>query len=89
MKKIEKLADIIYLNSGVYRSTAVAMAKKIMQAGYLPVEPVQLEVLPPEALNDALTEAYKTHAKSKHTFISQATITHNEAKGQLYREVKK
>ena len=68
----------------------------IKEAGYLPVEPVQLEVLgekeirykleliQPEGFNWA--DATETEM-IKFKAISQANNTHNEAKGQLYREV--
>ena len=49
--------------------------------GYLPVEPAQLEVLSDEEF-DAM--GYDKDFDTKRT-ISQATIAHNEAMGQLYR----
>ena len=71
----------------------------IKQAGYLPVEPVKLEVLGEEEIEEYakeegargypiksgwLTDEIMVHVKD----IVQANIAHNEAKGQLYREVK-
>ena len=74
-------------------SILVKQVEKILKAGYLQVEPVQLELLPDKELNDISYQYYNTHGNRRGTAldcdrdISQATITHNEAKsGQLYKE---
>jgi len=62
-----------------------AQLDKVLKAGF---EPVQLEVLPPEEICDLVTEYHFSGKKDRHILsynISQATIAHNEAKGQLYR----
>jgi len=67
------------------------LAQWAEQAGYLPVEPVQLEVLGDEEIHkrfliieDPFIPRYLDTGRQ----TSQATNTHNEAKGQLYRRIK-
>lgn len=66
----------------------------IKEAGYIPVELVQLEMLGDKEIRYKLEEIQPegfdwtdiTDTEMiKFRAISQATITHNEAKGQLYR----
>ena len=78
---------------GVFNITNFeAIANDILEAGYLPVEPVQLEVLSDKAIiNLAMVSRYYVGSKEEKAFIEcvkniiQATLAHNEAKGQLYR----
>ena len=90
MSEVEKLAGIISKWHGEKKSCPVCLriAKEIMEAGYLLVEPVQLEVLTDEEIGiitgegNFRLEYYWQELKA----VSQATITHNEAKfGKLYR----
>jgi len=71
------------------------LVEEIKQAGYLSVEPVKLEVLSPETMSKVIQrDCTKWDICSKRfimniaSVISQATIAHNRAKGQLYRKVK-
>lgn len=73
-------------------SNFVKVAKQIVnlikEAGYLPVEPVQLEVLGDEEIQEtiiSITGFYNPSWLKHHKPISRATNTHNESKGQLYR----
>ena len=67
----------------------------IKEASYLLVEPVQLEVLGDEEIKETakyVPTKEEWVIKPEHRYwqdkaISQATITHNEAKGQLYRRI--
>jgi len=66
------------------------LSQTLIKAGYLPVEPVQLEVLSDEEMLKAIPTwiAYQGKAiTSRDRQIAQDTIAHNEAKGQLYRRV--
>ena len=81
----EKLRYIIYKNSGVNLSTAERIAKKIIDAGYLRVEPAHLEVLSDREYKKIIGYIpVEGHDVRK---VSQATNAHNEAKGQLYRRI--
>lgn len=100
MSEIEKLGKII---SAYCRGSEIAwdedlrLAKCIIDAGYLPVEPVTLEPLGDEDViiavcGDCPFEGKPSfydedcHACQRQLKgVSQATIAHNEAKGQLYR----
>ena len=87
----EKLRDIIYNNSGVNLSTAERIAKKIIDAGYLQVEPAHLEVLSDEELHQfylTISDPFIPRYLDTGRQIIQATNAHNEAKGQLYRRIK-
>ena len=63
----------------------------VKEAGLLPVEPVQLEVLSDEGMKSVIKEniALLNHEERSVELlfkVSQATVAHNEAKfGQLYR----
>ena len=63
-------------------SEADRILSLIKEAGYLPVEPVQLEVLEDEEIQKATGAPM---VLSGHRRLVQATITYNEEKGQLYR----
>ena len=71
-----------------YRSTDFIL-KLIKDAGYLQVEPVQLEVLGDEEISTIwheYNENQSWHGQLRRIRkVSQATIAHNEAKGQLFR----
>src|SRR4030042_3701823 len=71
--------------------TFMDKAEKLV-AGYLPVEPVQLEVLGDEEIfNLGFATPYKIKDPKLDAYTkgvidgSKSTIAHNEAKGQLYR----
>lgn len=67
------------------RDKAAEQIKKLY-AGYLPVEPVKLEVLGDDYLKNKFTgwgENSLTKIEVRH--IVRDIITHNESKGQLYR----
>lgn len=83
-----------------YRQESLARAKRVLAAGYLPVEPVQLEVLKDEDVPVWLPNKYYRECADEDGAIqryklrvnipsfkegSQATIAHNAAKGKLYR----
>ena len=62
----------------------------IKEAGYLPVEPVQLEVLGDEEMKSVIKENIALLDNEEKAVellfkVSQNTNAHNEAKGQLYR----
>ena len=65
----------------------------IKETGYLPVEPVKLEVLTDEELHKADNKLGEDFYRAEdpeawlmdRRNISEATIVHNEAKGRLYR----
>ena len=70
----------------------------IKQAGYLPVEPVKLEVLGDEEIKEELKKYYTEEQMEMPkeiydivcgiiSIVRQATNAHNEAKGQLYRRI--
>jgi len=62
----------------------VKVAKEpLRNKGGVPVEPVQLEVLTPEEMSAAVPNRLGRYEEYRQ--IAQATIVHNEAKGQLYR----
>ena len=84
MSEVEKLTnDLRRLCFHQFR--AGELAEHLTRLGYLPVEPVQLEVLGGETLNIlcAIDPFCKPQILASN--VSRATIAHNKAKGQLYR----
>ena len=85
MREVEKLTnDLRRLCFHQFR--AGELAEHLTRLGYLPVEPAQLEMLTQEKMLETLgyikfNPAFADELKR----ISQATVAHNEAKGQLYR----
>ena len=66
------------------------LAKWLISKGYLPVEPVQLEVLGDEEMKSVIKENIALLDNEEKAVellfkVSQNTNAHNEAKGQLYR----
>ena len=94
-EQIEKLAGIISTSHGyVFPSgdeetdeSFRYWANQVIDAGYLPVEPVQLESLPSEEMAHMLAARDTGFYASFGRQVSQATNTYNESKGQLYRRV--
>ena len=99
-EEVEKLEEIIRTwvieEYPIGTETFLDLAQSIIKAGYLPVELVQLEGLGDKEIRYKLEEIQPegfdwtdiTDTEMiKFRAISQATITHNEAKGQLYRRV--
>jgi len=94
--EVEKLANDLR-GLCFHQIGAGALAEHLIKLGYRPVEPVQLEVLGYEEINRVeITERKKEgfdetegyHKVRPMDYVkagSQATIVHNEAKGQLYR----
>ena len=83
MREVEKLTnDLRRLCFHQFR--AGELAEHLTRLGYLPVEPVQLEVLGGETLNIlcAIDPFCKPQILASN--VSRATIARNEA-GQLYR----
>jgi len=93
----EKLAKILHYQTSSpgfkwesegnwYKNKCRGRAREIMEAGYLPVEPIQLEDV---TKNDRWQDAYASKEEKEYekgfNAGSLATIAHNEAKGQLYR----
>ena len=82
---------------GVFNITSFeAIVNNIIEAGYVKVEPVHLEVLTDEEILSAFdgdfSPVYFDHNPTadevmliKLKLVVQATLAHNEAKGQLYR----
>ena len=75
------------------RERADQILALIKETGYLPVEPVKLEVLTDEELHKADNKLGEDFYRAEdpeawlmdRRNISEATIVHNEAKGRLYR----
>ena len=85
MREVEKLANDLR-GLCFHQIGAGELAEHLTRLGYLPVEPAQLEMLTQEKMLETLgyikfNPAFADELKR----ISQATVAHNEAKGQLYR----
>jgi hypothetical protein len=93
---VEKLAKIIKecgsycVELDGYVLNPSTAACKVLNAGYLPVEPIKLEVLGDDEIASLLGKCVSWEEISEMEKIDlkriiQATIAHTEAKGQLYR----
>ena len=95
-----KSHPIIEQERNKLRERADQILALIKEAGYLPVEPVQMEVLKDEEIISILIEIMEDVGEPTDVATSQAhhmwdmpmtkallraTIAHNEAMGQLYR----
>ena len=85
----EGYKDIVNLDKEPALQFADQILALIKDAGYLQVEPVQLEVLGDEEISTIwheYNENQSWHGQLRRIRkVSQATIAHNEAKGQLFR----
>ena len=98
----EKLAKILHYQTSSpgfkwesegnwYKNKCRGRAREIMEAGYLPVEPIQLEGLSDEGMKSVIKEniALLNHEERSVELlfkVSQATNAHNKTKfGELYR----
>ena len=73
------------IDAASYRAYELAQLD-MLKAGYLPVEPVQLEVLSPEGIEEKLENSWDgLDQLSLVQFVQDFTLAYNEAKGQLYR----
>ena len=90
--QLAKLASVT--DKEMVEMGASELAEHLIRLGYLPIEPVQLEVLRDEKIKWELEKiqpegfdwvSTTPNEMVKFKAISQATNVHNEAKGQLYR----
>jgi len=94
VRKIASIASVDFNRlPDDYKARNLVAADQILalikDAGYLQVEPVQLEVLGDEEISTIwheYNENQSWHGQLRRIRkVSQATIAHNEAKGQLFR----
>ena len=90
-EQIDKAIDEWTYGARIKSSLTLIILNFIKEAGYLPVQPIQLEVLSDEGMKSVIKEniALLNHEERSVELlfkVSQDTAAHNEAKfGQLYR----